>query len=257
MMKRILPFLALVFCLAAAPSGSVYYGDFPSCADSGGNHLNYNSSTGTFSCGTSSSGGVPSGSAGGGLTGTYPNPSLANPSPSTLGGIESYVAVTNQFLDSISTGGVPHSSQPTFANLSGSATCAQMPALTGDVTSSAGSCATTAASVTSALHINFSSTTTVTAQTMRFIIPWTSGHITKVLYYTGGTGTPSFVADVKLNGTDVTGCNAITVSAASVNSTTCTSTAVAASDLVTIVISSPSGTPDDSVVDVYVTHTVN
>jgi len=44
---------------------------------------------------------------------------LPNPSASTLGGIQSYNVVSNQWLDSISTSGVPHSSQPGFANLSG------------------------------------------------------------------------------------------------------------------------------------------
>lgn len=46
---------------------------------------------------------------------------LPAPSSSTLGGIESYASVSNQWLDSISTLGVPHSSRPAFSNVSGQA----------------------------------------------------------------------------------------------------------------------------------------
>jgi hypothetical protein len=50
---------------------------------------------------------------------------------------------SNNFLTAISAAGVISKAQPAFTNLSGSATCAQLPALTGSVTTSAGSCATT------------------------------------------------------------------------------------------------------------------
>jgi len=48
----------------------------------------------------------------------------------------------NNFVTAISAAGVVSLAQPAFTNLSGSATCGQLPALTGDVTTSAGSCAT-------------------------------------------------------------------------------------------------------------------
>jgi hypothetical protein len=41
-----------------------------------------------------------------------------NPSASTLGGIESTAAIAHQWIDSISTGGAPHQSQPATADLS-------------------------------------------------------------------------------------------------------------------------------------------
>jgi hypothetical protein len=50
---------------------------------------------------------------------------LPNPGASSLGGIESYAAVTNQWINAISTSGVPSSSQPAFSNLSGTAAVAQ------------------------------------------------------------------------------------------------------------------------------------
>lgn len=72
---------------------------------------------------------------------------LPNPSSSSLGGIQSYVAVSHQWINAISTLGVPSSTQPGFSDLSGSAACSQLPALTGDTTSSAGSCATSTGKV--------------------------------------------------------------------------------------------------------------
>ena len=52
---------------------------------------------------------------------------LPNPSASTLGGIQSYVGVGSQWIRSISTSGVPSSSQPAFTDISGSVAAAQLP----------------------------------------------------------------------------------------------------------------------------------
>ena len=71
-------------------------------------------------------------------------------------------AVTNNWVDSISPAGIPHQSQPSFAALSGSAACAQLPAWTGSVTTSAGSCATAIASGAVAFS-NFASAALATA----------------------------------------------------------------------------------------------
>jgi hypothetical protein len=46
------------------------------------------------------------------VTGTVAAAQLPNPSATTLGGVQSKAAVTNQFLTSISTSGVPASAQP-------------------------------------------------------------------------------------------------------------------------------------------------
>jgi hypothetical protein len=54
---------------------------------------------------------------------------LPNPSSSTLGGVQSAAAVSNQWINSISTSGVPSSSQPGFSNLSGQASLAQLPGI--------------------------------------------------------------------------------------------------------------------------------
>ena len=78
-------------------------------------------------------------------SGTLPAARLPAPSATTFGGVRSKAVVANQFLTSIGTDGLPVAAQPTFANLSGSATAAQMPASTGDVTNPAGSTVNTIA----------------------------------------------------------------------------------------------------------------
>lgn len=50
---------------------------------------------------------------------------LPAPSASTLGGVQSAAAVSHQWIDSISTAGVPHLSQPTFPDLTGTVTIGQ------------------------------------------------------------------------------------------------------------------------------------
>lgn len=89
---------------------------------------------------------------------------LPNPSSSTLGGVRSLAAVSSQWIRSIGTDGIPTQSQPACgdlsnagvfcsstdaAGLSGTIADARMPALTGDITTSAGSVATTLATVAS------------------------------------------------------------------------------------------------------------
>lgn len=58
-------------------------------------------------------------------------------------GIQSNAGLANKWVSAIADDGTVTLSQPAFSNLTGSATCAQLPALTGDITTSAGSCATT------------------------------------------------------------------------------------------------------------------
>lgn len=68
---------------------------------------------------------------------------LPFPSPATIGGVNSHALASHQFLTSIGTDGSVTSAQPAFSDISGSVDPTQMPALTGDVTTSAGSVATT------------------------------------------------------------------------------------------------------------------
>ncbi|MCV0384903.1 MAG: hypothetical protein K5821_00495 [Nitrobacter sp.] len=75
-------------------------------------------------------------------SGTLPAARLPGPTSSTLGGVQSIAATTSQWLDSISTSGVPHASQPAFSDISGSWACSQAAALTGDISTLPGSCAT-------------------------------------------------------------------------------------------------------------------
>lgn len=50
---------------------------------------------------------------------------LPDPTATTKGGVKSYAAVSNQFLTSITTAGAPVSAQPSFSNISGTATVGQ------------------------------------------------------------------------------------------------------------------------------------
>lgn len=72
---------------------------------------------------------------------------LPFPAVSTLGGVFSLAAASNQFLTGLGTDGNFTRAQPAFSNLSGSWSCSQSPALTGNVITSAGSCATTIAAL--------------------------------------------------------------------------------------------------------------
>jgi hypothetical protein len=51
-------------------------------------------------------------------SGTLPAARLPNPAPTTLGGVESAAPVPHEWIDSISTAGVPHLSQPAESDLS-------------------------------------------------------------------------------------------------------------------------------------------
>jgi hypothetical protein len=77
------------------------------------------------------------------VTGTLPAGRLPNPSASTLGGVQSLASAANKWINTISTSGVPSATQPAFTDISGSVAASQMPALTGDCTTSAGAVATT------------------------------------------------------------------------------------------------------------------
>lgn len=59
-------------------------------------------------------------------SGTLPAGRLPNPSATTLGGVQSAAAVSHQWIASISTAGVPSLSQPAFADISGTASTAQI-----------------------------------------------------------------------------------------------------------------------------------
>lgn len=99
----------------------------------------------------------------------------------------------------------------------------------------------TVANGTTVLEINF---------------PWSSGTITSVDYGTNG-GSPSFSASVQIGGTPVTSCTALTVTSATNTNVACTGAdTLASGNTVTVVISSTSGTPDQSWVKVNFTHSV-
>jgi hypothetical protein len=132
MMRWLILLLLLAPLAAAQPVGPIPYSALPSCADSGGNHLNANSTTGAITCGTSTSGG----------SGT-----VTGPGSSTVGHFATW---NNTGGTSLADGGAPAASATTdttsASNISsGTLPAGRLPALTGDVTSSSGSAATTLA----------------------------------------------------------------------------------------------------------------
>ena len=60
-------------------------------------------------------------------TGVLPPSSLPSPTATSLGGVESYTSVTHQWLNSLGVNGVFTSSQPSFADISGTIANSQLP----------------------------------------------------------------------------------------------------------------------------------
>ncbi|MGH9432531.1 MAG: hypothetical protein ACRD3T_13400, partial [Terriglobia bacterium] len=61
------------------------------------------------------------------LTGIVPSSDLPVPTQTTLGGVEANTAVAHQWVNSISTTGVPALTQPAFSDLNGTLSLAQLP----------------------------------------------------------------------------------------------------------------------------------
>jgi len=100
----------------------------------------------------------------------------------------------------------------------------------------------------------WNASTLVTNDTYLWYWPYATGHINSVKYYTAGTATPSFSVGLQVNGVNVTGCNAISVTAsntqASPGSTNCTSTAITTGQSISIATSSVAGAPASALVEV-------
>lgn len=101
---------------------------------SGGGTANFLRADGSWAAPAGGAGTVTSIAAGTGIT-VSPSPiigagtvSLANPSATTIGGVQSVAAVASQWINSISTSGVPALSQPAFTNISGTIAVSQLPA---------------------------------------------------------------------------------------------------------------------------------
>lgn len=112
--------------------------------------------------------------------------SLTIPAASTgaLGGVYAINAVAHKWIAYIDTTGTPQLSQPSFSDISGSVAASQMPALTGDVTSTAGTVATTV----SALH---GYPVSNTAPTTGYVLEWNGSAWAPAV---SGTGTVTNVA---------------------------------------------------------------
>lgn len=130
----------------------------------------------------------------------------------------------------------------------------------GDAVNTSGGVVTSAGTITASIPVEWDSNTTVANGTIPVLLPaWAGGGtITSVSYYTNGTGTPSFTADVEIGDTGVTSCSALSVSSATPATTSCTGgNTFTSSSSLTVVISSASGTPQQALVQINMTHTLN
>lgn len=107
---------------------------------------------------------------------------------------------------------------------------------------------------TPAAILIWNASTTVTNDSYLFYWPHATGHITSVKYYTAGTSTPSFSVALQVNGVNVTGCSAISVTSAntqlSPGTTSCTSTAITTGQSFSISTSAVAGAPASAMVEV-------
>jgi hypothetical protein len=118
----------------------------------------------------------------------------------------------------------------------------------------------TSVNTTTPVPVVWDSNTTVAAGTVPILNPlWVGGGtITSVTYYTNGTGSPSFTVNVKIDGTSVTSCSAIVVNSSTVATTTCTAAnTFTNTNQITLVVSAVSGTPNQALVQINMTNTLN
>ena len=105
-------------------------------------------------------------------SGTLSAARMPAPSASALGGVRSVTSTLHQWIAYIDTSGVPHQSQPAFSDLSGSLAISQLPALTGDTTTAAGSGVTTTGKVNGVSYPASPSTNTVPVVTASNIVTY-------------------------------------------------------------------------------------
>ena len=135
--------------------------------------------------------------------------------------------------------------------------CMKASGTAGGLADAGGACLTSVSTLTSSIPISWDSNTTVAAATIPLINPaWAGGGtITSVTWY---STTGSFTANVKIGSTSVTSCSAIAVNSATATTTTCTAAnTFTSSSQLTLVITSPTSSPNDALVQVNFTHTAN
>ena len=101
-------------------------------------------------------------------SGTLPPARLPNPSASTLGGIQSGAASTNQFMTGINTSGVPQFAQPSASNISGLGALA---------TQSSVNLASQALSGSYTVALNATANTSVTLPASGMLAAWATGNV--------------------------------------------------------------------------------
>lgn len=137
-----------------------------------------------------------------GGTNTYPKwNSSGDVLASTLAASGVGTCAANQFETADNADAVPTCTQPAFTNISGSVAAGQMPALTGDITTTAGTVATTLATVASAgtgtkVTINTKGLSTAVANASLASADFSNQGTTTTLLHGNAAGNPSFASVV-------------------------------------------------------------
>ena len=125
---------------------------------------------------------------------------------------------------------------------------------------SVGAPAQTVAPIVSSVAVVWDSNTTVANAVIPLLLPqWAGGgRIVSCSYYTGGTSTPSFTANVQIGVTSVTGCGAVSVSSSTPATTAATANnTFTASSSITLTITSVAGAPTQALFQVNLATTQN
>jgi len=166
---------------------------------------------------------------------------LPNPGSATLGGIQSFAAVSSQWINSISTAGVVSATQPAFSNLTGSATLTQgglgqsVSGSTGFVTISAGS------STVSAITFGYNFNQAVSANGTIILSPYvpfscTITEVYQIQTNSAGTCTATF----QIGSASITGLSALSAVSAAANAAATSANVVSAGSVLNLVISAAS-----------------
>jgi hypothetical protein len=111
--------------------------------------------------------------------------------------------------------------------------------------------------VTTAACYIFDSNTTAASGNLSMTLPWSSGTVTGLVGQTGGTGSPSFFGNALLAGVALTGTLTVNSTTPNTQALTGTTTWSSANPVLTLTVTSPSGTPNQASLCATIAHSAN